>query len=343
MVYEKMKKPELIKEIDEAKKKVSELTKEVNEEKEKVSELTSELNEEKKKVSELTNELKVTKARQYNLSDKINFLEKERADLEQKLKLKEDKVDLLVHDKESLLKEKSEVLEDKSKILQEIKEKELELQEKMQRFDKLKEKFKQSSSDLLNKTMQIDKLVKKEQDIHELESKIEELEKLIEEGKIRSLEGQKEDQSRIKSTSHDVESLEGTNVISDRKSIIKYIHEMIPQSKSQIRIVLPTIEDLDNFKIIDILKKVPSKVRINIASKIEDPSGNVLVHEIKGFSQLTNCFNSEFIALNVDSAKFLICFLREDGIVGFYTEAMEIIDLFKASIMEPFIKGRKVI
>ena len=57
---------------------------------------------------------------------------------------------------------------------------------------------------------------------------------------------------------------------------------------------------------------------------------------------LTPPVDIKFIALNVDSSKFLICFFKEDKIIGIFSDILEIIDIFKPAIMEPFIKGSKI-
>ncbi len=252
------------------------------------------------------------------LNERIKSIEKEKINFEQKLKIKENKIEKLLQDKETLLKEKSEVLEVKNEILQTISKQELELQQRDQKYSELQLKFKQSSGELLSKSMQIEKLIKK---VYRIES-------------LRDSEKQEMEGGII--------SLDNTGVISNMEGIINYIKETLPQGKSSIRLVLPEIEDLNKFELTSIIKERPSKVRINIAIKIDNPDENPLVQEMKEYSQLIMYNDIKFIALNVDSSNFIIGIFRGDEVIGIYTDILELIDLFKSTIMEPFIKGRKI-
>jgi len=252
------------------------------------------------------------------LNERIKSIEKEKRNFEQKLEIKENKIEKLLQDKETLLKEKSEVLEVKNEILQTISKQELEIQQRDQKYSELQLKFKQSSGELLSKSMQIEKLIKK---VNRIES-------------LRDSEKQEMEGGII--------SLDNTGVISNMEGIINYIKETLPQGKSSIRLVLPEIEDLNKFELTSIIKERPSKVRINIAIKIDNPDENPLVQEMKEYSQLTMYNDIKFIALNVDSSNFIIGIFRGDEVIGIYTDILELIDLFKSTIMEPFIKGRKI-
>ena len=374
MKDEKKKKTDLLEELNYFKQKVTSLTSELNLSKDNILNFESELTEAKNKenmlsseIRNLQTEIKYIEANEKNvdiLNENIQSLEKLRENLEHKLELKEKKIEDLLQDKEILLKEKSEVLNGKNEILQEIKEKELELQEKGQDFAKLREKYKQSSSDLLGKSMQIEKLVKKDKIIEELENKISSLENKLEqnissetenvnefEEKIRNLEEElKISYEKLKELDHSnvpIKSLEGesnedTQIISSMDAIIEKIKVVLPQGKSNIRLVLPEIDDLQKHELIKIIKKIPNKIRINIGANIEDPLNNTLVNDLKKFCQITSCVNKKLIGLNVDASKLLIAVFTGKKVVGIYTEILEIVDLLKPAIMEPFIKGIKL-
>lgn len=374
MKDEKKKKTDLLGELKEFKQKVTSLTSELNLSKDNILKLESGLTEAKNKESmlrseirNLQTEIKYLEANKKNidiLNENIQSLEKFRENLEHKLELKERKIEDLLQDKEILLKEKSEVLNGKNEILQEIKEKELELQEKGQDFAKLREKYKQSSSDLLGKSMQIEKLVKKDKIIEEFENKISSLENKLEqkissetervnefEEKISDLEEElKISYENLKSLEHskeqmkplDAGSSEDTKILLSMDAIIEKIRVVLPQAKSNIRLVMPEIDDLKKYELIKLIKKMPNKIRINIGSNIEDPLNNAFVNELKNYCQLTNYFDKKLIALNVDASKLLIAVLTGKKVVGIYTEVLEVIDLLKPAIMEPFIKGIKL-
>jgi len=377
------KKSELIAQLEEFDAKISSLKNELSDAKNKETIYESELRS-------LQNEIKYMEANKKSidiLSENIKSsettikdLENNLKDLESKLTQKEKKIEELLLDKESLLKEKSEILESKNSILQQIKDKELEIQQKDQKISELREKYKQSSGDLLSKSMQIDKLVKKDKNFNELEDnlknlenqleqkeqthqeKMEEYEKIIkdlkseikmredhETGEIKVLKNnleryEKKIEELEKDSMIEKESIENTQLFSNLEDIIKIIKDLLPQGKSNIRLILPEIENLSDFELIDIIKEIPNKVRINISTGIDDPLSNLTVKDMKNYCQLTNYAEKKFIALNIDSSKFLIAlFIGEDKIIGLYTEVLKLIELFKPAIMEPFIRGSKII
>jgi len=352
------KKSELLLELSKCDDIISELRAELKNSNDKETVLNSE-------IRNLQSEIKYLEAHKKNidiLNENIESSEKTIKDLEKKLELKEEKIEKLLNDKESLLNEKSEILKNKNDILQKLKEKELELQQKDQKITELRDKFKQSSSDLLSKSMQIDKLVKKDKNLGELEETIQNLKNMIGEQDISEREKVTKFEERIRSleieleTSQNVikeakgekpeiiqETIESTKIISNLNNIFKIIKDLLPQGKSNIRLVVPEIDYISKFELVNTIKEIPTKVRINIGAKIEDPVGNICVQDLKNHCQLTNYSAKKFIALNVDSSKFLIgLFIGENEVLGIYTEVLEIINLFKPAIMEPFIRGVKI-
>jgi DNA repair exonuclease SbcCD ATPase subunit len=336
--------------LQKANKKVSSLMDELNESKEKISELMTQYNEAKNKAIMLSGDNRSLqaeqKAMQANLknveilNDRIAYLEKERKNLDEQVSNLEKKRDDLYQDKENLLKEKSEILESKNEILQKITDKELEVQQKDQTIGELREKFKKSSSDLLNKTMEIEKLMKK----------LESMDGLAESDSSRGelVDTQKEEIERLKQGLAKAEQAAGigelkdTVVIHNFEKIIEQIKTILPKGRSTIRLVLPDIHDIEKYNITDTLKKIPSNVILNLAANINDPYQDPFVKDIKNYCQLTNYNARKFIAINVDSSQFLIGIFKDGNIIGIYTEVLEFIDLFKQAIMEPFIKGRKL-
>jgi len=359
------KKSELLMELSKYDEIISELKVELKNSKDKETLLNSD-------IRNLQSEIKYLEANKKNtdlLKENLKAFEKNIKELEIKLELKEGKIEELLKDKESLLNEKSEILESKNDILQKLKERELEVQQKDQKIFELRDKFKQSSSDLLSKSMQIDKLVKKDKSMDDLEETIQKLEVELErmelseeekvkqfEKKLRSLKSELEQSHKVIEELENVakeekqfaeecivESIESTKIVSDLDVIINIIKNLLTQGKSNIRLILPEIDDLNKFDLINIIRKLPTKVRINICAKIEDPTENVFIADLKNYCQLTDYSDKKFLALNVDSSKFLLCLFVEDNkILGIYTEELEFINLFKPAIMEPFIRGTKI-
>ena len=331
LTYEKRKKPELISELNELKEKISELIAELNRYKNKESEFSGE-------IQKLQSEIKILEANTTNLNERIDSLENEKQNFKDKLELKEIKIDELLQDKENLFKEKSVILESKHDILEQIKEKELQLQQKDQKIEDLREKFKKSSSELLSKSMQIDKLVKKDKDLgaqekeklREFEEKIKELEKELE----ISYQAQKKEIEEV---------AEGkTRIISNMDDIFELLKKNLPQAKSNIRLVLPDIQDLIRYELTEIIKEIPNKVRLNIAAKINDPATNILVIELKNYCQFTDYSEKKIIALNIDSSKCLIGIFSGAKVICIYSEILEIIEMLNPTIMEPFMRGTRI-
>jgi len=339
--------------------KLQKLITELNESKEKISELMTQYNEAKNKeiilsgdVRSLQAEIKAEQAKVKNieiLNDRIEFLENDREksseqinSLEQKLDTKENKIEELSQSKENLLEEKSQILEGKNEILQKMTEKELELQQKDQTIADLRVKFKKSNSDLLSKTMEIEKLLKKSASSGDVQGENVDLKAELEE-KSKELEKIQQELASVQhsSTAHQ-EVMMGTVVVSSLDGIIAQIKKTLPLGKSTIRLVLPDIHDIEKYEITEVIKAIPGNVIVNVATKIDDAFNDMFVKDIKKYCQLTNYSDRKFIAFNVDSSQFLIGIYKANDIVGIYTEFPEFIDLFKQAIMEPFIKGRKI-
>ena len=320
--YEKKKKPELIAEINEYKNREMEL-------KTEIQRLQTEINFMQTSRESLENEKK-------SLAEKLETKERK---IEELIQDKERKIEELFQDKETLLKEKSVIAESKTDILEQVKEKELLLQQKDQKITELREKFKKSSSDLLSKSMQIEKLIKKDkgeagvlglEKVKEFEEKIKELEKELE----NTYHEQKEEIER---------SAEGnTRIISNIEDIVLLLKKVLPQAKSTVRLVMPDIQDLSDYGLIDLIKEIPDKVRLNIATEISDPARNIIVSELRNCCQLTNYSDKKIIALNVDSSKCLIGIFSGEKLVSIYSEMLEIIETLNPAIMEPFVRGRRV-
>ena len=138
-------------------------------------------------------------------------------------------------------------------------------------------------------------------------------------------------------------SAEGsTRIISNIEDIVLLLKKVLPQAKSTVRLVMPSIQDLSDYGLIDLIKEIPDKVRLNIATEISDPARNIIVSELRNYCQLTNYSDKKIIALNVDSSKCLIGIFSGEKLVSIYSEILEIIETLNPAIMEPFVRGRRV-
>ncbi len=273
------------------------------------------------------------------LEERIHNLSTEKKSLKTQLLESRTRNENLLKERETLLKEKAQISESKNEILQKISELQLEIKEKDLKFADLQSKFKEISSQNLTREMDLDKSNKKietlENEKLELAKKIEELEitlEVIDEGNTI--------QSEIDSTQGQI--IEGTGIIINTSSLTDFFRNNIRTAKSNIRIVLPDIHDIERFSLIEDLHELPKNVTVSIAAKIDDVYSDDFVRELKKNYQLINYEGENVFALNIDSAKIGIGTTSEKGTLGIYTDSMALIDLFKSTIMAPFLRGRKV-
>ena len=162
------------------------------------------------------------------------------------------------------------------------------------------------------------------------------------EEKIRKLETELENTYHEQKAEIEKSAEGSTRIISNMDDVAELLKKVLPQAKSNLRLVLPDIQDLRKYGLIDIIKEIPNKVRLNIAAAINEPASNVLVSELRNYCQMYNFSEKKIIALNIDSSKCLIGIFSGDNVICFYSELLEIIEILNPTIMEPFIKGRRV-
>ena len=195
--------------------------------------------------------------------------------------------------------------------------------------------------------MHIDKLVKGSYNIKDLENKIKDLEDELAHYKNieKVLENTKQKLTEYEKVEESGEAIlaKNTIILTNMEEIIHYLKRTLPLAKSSVRLVLPDVHNLEKFELIDILKELPDNMRINIAALVDNPFNDIFVRDLKHLCRLTNYASRKFIALNVDSSKFIIgMFKSNEEIEGIYTEFSEFIDILKPTIMEPFLRGKKV-
>ena len=330
--------------IKNLKKELSEKENTILELKEQISDMKFKVNETQndniKILSDLKAQVAETKLLEMKvknneiLEERIHNLSTEKKSLKTQLLESRTRNENLLKERETLLKEKAQISESKNEILQKISELQLEIKEKDLKFADLQSKFKEISSQNLTIEMDLDKSNKKietlENEKLELAKKIEELEitlDVIDEGEVFSTQGQ---------------VIEGTGIIINTSSLTDFFRNNIRTAKSNIRIVLPDIHDIERFSLIEDLHELPKNVTVSIAAKIDDVYSDDFVRELKKNYQLINYEGENVFALNIDSAKIGIGTTSEKGTLGIYTDSMALIDLFKSTIMAPFLRGRKV-
>lgn len=333
--------------------KIQNLKKELNlkedsilELKERISEMMSKINEAQNAKIKVEGDLRAQLAEAKYLEikvknteileDRINNLTTEKKGLEKQLLEYRKKNEDLLKEREVILNEKAAILESKNNILQKNSDLQLQIQERDLKFADFQIKYKEISSENLTREMDLDKAKQK---LKALKNENKVLTKKIEE-----FTGDEEETERTEPMEElfDLKQVEGTGVISNSDTLTNFLKSSIKQARSNIRLILPEIHDIEKLGVLDVLNGIPKNVKVNIAGNIEDAYGDDLVRELKKIYQLTNYKGENIFALNVDSSKIGLGTIKGNKTIGIFTDSIPLIDLIKSTIMAPFLKGRKI-
>lgn len=319
----------------------------------KISQLKSELNETKiakvkfeGDLKAINSEMKLMEIKIKNteeMEEKVKNLSLEQMKLKQQLSEYRQKNEYLLKDREDLLNEKAQILEEKNESLQEYANLKLKMQEREVKIADLKAKFNKALSQILIKQMDFEKNLNNQKELEETRTlifeelvnykqKVAELQKIIRKD---------HEETQIVEFKQDI-NLQGTGIISDISAMENYFKNQIKNTKRNIRLVLPNIRDLERYGLLEILNNLPENVNVWVAGKIDEQADNEFIQEIRKRYQIINYSNEGIFALNIDSATISIGITRHKKTIGIFTDSIDLINLFKPTIMEPFIRGRKV-
>lgn len=319
----------------------------------KISQLKSELNETKiakvkfeGDLKAINSEMKLMEIKIKNteeMEEKVKNLSLEQMKLKQQLSEYRQKNEYLLKDREDLLNEKAQILEEKNESLQEYANLKLKMQEREVKIADLKAKFNKALSQILIKQMDFEKNLNNQKELEETRTlifeelvnykqKVAELQKIIRKD---------HEETQIVEFKQDI-NLQGTGIISDISAMENYFKNQIKNTKRNIRLVLPNIRDLERYGLLEILNNLPENVNVWVAGKIDEQADKEFIQEIRKRYQIINYSNEGIFALNIDSATISIGITRHKKTIGIFTDSIDLINLFKPTIMEPFIRGRKV-
>lgn len=318
-----------------------------------ISQLKSELNETKiakvkfeGDLKAINSEMKLMEIKIKNteeMEEKVKSLSLEQMKLKQQLYEYRQKNEYLLKDREDLLNAKAQILEEKNESLQEYANLKLKMQEREVKIADLKAKFNKALSQILIKQMDFEKNLNNQKELEETRTlifeelvnykqKVAELQKMIRKD---------HEETQIVEFKQDI-NLQGTGIISDISAMENYFKNHIENTKRNIRLVLPNIRDLERYGLLEILNNLPENVNVWVAGKIDEQADNEFIQEIRKRYQIINYSNEGIFALNIDSATISIGITRHKKTIGIFTDSIDLINLFKPIIMEPFIRGRKV-
>ena len=319
----------------------------------KISQLKSELNETKiakvkfeGDLKAINSEMKLMEIKIKNteeMEEKVKSLSLEQMKLKQQLSEYRQKNEYLLKDREDLLNAKAQILEVKNESLQEYANLKLKMQEREVKIADLKAKFNKALSQILIKQMDFEKNLNNQKELEETRTlifeelvnykqKVAELQKIIRKD---------HEETQIVEFKQDI-NFQGTGIISDISAMENYFKNHIENTKRNIRLVLPNIRDLERYGLLEILNNLPENVNVWVAGKIDEQADNEFIQEIRKRYQIINYSNEGIFALNIDSATISIGITRHKKTIGIFTDSIDLINLFKPTIMEPFIRGRKV-
>jgi len=320
---------------------------------EKISQLKSELNETKiakvkfeGDLKAINSEMKLMEIKIKNteeMEEKVKSLSLEQMKLKQQLLEYRQKNEYLLKDREDLLNEKAQILEEKNESLQEYANLKLKMQEREVKIADLKAKFNKALSQILIKQMDFEKNLNNQKELEETRTLI--FEELVNyKQKVAELQQiiQKDHEETQKVEFKQYINLQGTGIISNLSAMENYFKNQIKNTKRNIRLVLPNIRDLERYGLLEILNNLPENVNVWVAGKIDQQADNGFIQEIRKRYQIINYSNEGIFALNIDSATISIGITRHKKTIGIFTDSIDLINIFKPTIMEPFIRGRKV-
>ncbi len=251
------------------------------------------------------------------------------------LKLKDEQVKTL----ENSLRLKDEQIKTLENSLQ-IKD---EKAETLEKTIKLKE---EEISKLKSSALDPNVVKAKDEKIKELEKEIEllngELTKADED--LESLELENEKLRTAKSSSTDAKIVDFTNTQISKSEILEKMREIIQNAKSNVAIVVPSIEDLQELYLYETKTSTSMKIACSINLAIDEHSE--LLDEFESFDNinLRNYVRKDRYALVRDGEELLISITgnSENNHLTFHTKDSKHIRLLTSLITESWIQSRKV-
>ncbi len=251
------------------------------------------------------------------------------------LKLKDDQVKTL----ENSLRLKDEQIQTLENSLQ-IKD---EKAETLEKTIKLKE---EEISKLKSSALDPNVVKAKDEKLKELEKEIEilngELAKADED--LESLELENEKLRTAKSSSTDATITDFTNAQISKSEILEKMREIIQNAKSNVTIVVPSIEDLQALYLYEAKASTTLKIACSINAGIEEHSE--LLDELESFDNITlrNYVRKDRYALVRDGEELLVAVIgkSESSHLTFHTKDSKHIRLLTSLITESWIQSRKV-
>ena len=236
------------------------------------------------------------------------------AELTEKLVIASKEKDDALWAKIELMKE---ISAEREQINLEISGLKQELSQQDDQVKKLKQKQRQAQDGLIGSSFEVDRMKKE----------VEEKEKTIQEIKEKA----------------DSVSMGLTGILYDMELVVEYIKDRIRNATRSLRLVVPTVEFMREFEILEMLDQLPDSSVINIATALDLGEHQALVDGWKDRGWVvTNYADENFLMISADGADVSIAFTSGTQVSGFYSNIQDLVTIFKQALMYPFIKGQKL-
>ncbi|MHA1776824.1 MAG: hypothetical protein DRO88_06635 [Promethearchaeia archaeon] len=210
-----------------------------------------------------------------------------------------------------------EIAAEREQTQREIIELKMQLLEKDEKIKKLKQKQRQAQDGLIGTSFEVDRMKK---EVEEKERKIQEIKEKA-----------------------DSVSMGLTGIIYELDLAVDYLKDRIKNATRSLRIVVPTVEFLQEHEILEQLEQLPDSSVVNIATSL-----NLSEHQeiIEGWKNrgwvVTNYPGKNFFMISADGSDVCIAFTAGTQISGFYSNIGDLVTIFNQALMYPFIKGQKL-
>ena len=303
-------------ELDSAKTTISTLEIQLEtskKEKDTLSENLNNLTSSYKTISSTTENFNEAREKIAELNGQISKLEEKNRDLN-------EKIFTITQDKDGLLKEKLEFMEstmnEKMELRNSATKMEHQLQLQKNKIKELRQKVRDSGEGLLGSTMQIERLRK------EINTKAAQIEDMRSDGGVV----------------HDE-----SGVLNDMPSLVEYIQNGITNVTRSLRLVCPNIDFLVESGIVDMLKKHPKKLILNLAVPVDAKLNQGIIDDLKqADARITNTSEKNIFAMNIDNAKIALGMVSGVKARVLFTDIPELVSIMTESIMTPFVKGIRI-
>ncbi|GAB4325780.1 MAG: hypothetical protein Kow0069_31920 [Promethearchaeota archaeon] len=253
-----------------------------------------------------------------SVAEKLERLEGTLQEKDAEIRELREKLEVYLKEKASILEEREKIIKEREESIKRVGDAEKKLALAEDRVEKLKQKIRESGDGLLGSTMEIESLNE------QLQEKEEEIARLS---------------SKIKSFTEG-----NTGLLFNLEETVKFFRAQVSKAKLYIRLVVPTLEDLDSNDLTELLEEASKRCTVFLATMFDELAHADRIRELikKGF-KLVNYHAGDLWAINVDGA---ICGLAVqkggDVVAGLYSNIEGLVTYFKDIVMTAFVKGSKL-